>query len=93
MLTGHQAVLIRRHLPEVVSVNAVVDREIAGIYYRQLWLADGTQIVLFGEDAPRARRYRGRDDYSDRTDLVPIEPDLRGRLAMVFGPLTFGESE
>lgn len=91
MLTAHQSLAIRRHLPEVVSVRVVEDREVAGIYYRQLWLADGTQIVLFGEDAPRARRYRGRDDYSDRVDVLPIDTDLRSRLVLVFGTMTFRE--
>lgn len=93
MLTAHQRLAIRRHLPEVVSVNAVVDNEVAGICYRQLWLHDETQIVLFGEDPPRARRYRRRDDYSDRADLLPIEPDLRRRLTLVFGPIHFGSIE
>lgn len=90
MLTAHQRLAICRHLPEVVSVNAVIDNEVAGICYRQLYMVDGTQIVLFGESAPRARRYRGRDDYSDRADLVEIDQDLRRRLVLVFGPIHFG---
>ena len=94
MLTAHQAVLIRRHLSEVSSVHVSADPDDpAGIYYRQLRLDDGTQIVLFGAETPRARRYRQRDDYSDRADLLPIEPDLRRRLAMVFGPINFGDDQ
>ncbi len=92
MLTAHQSIQVRRHLPEVESVRVYADPDDpAGIYYRQLYLADATQIVLFGSDVPRARRYHRGDDYSDRADLLPIEPDLRERLALVFGPIHFGD--
>lgn len=92
MLTAHQAVLIRRQLPGVSSVHVSADPDDpAGICYRQLRLDDETQIVLFGADTPRARRYRRRDDYSDRAELLPIEPDLRERLVRVFGSINFGD--
>ena len=92
MLTAHQALMIRRHLPEVESVHVSTDRDDAArIYYRQLYLSDSTQIVLFGETETRARRYHCRDDYSNKADLLPIEPDLRRRLVLVFGALHFGD--
>lgn len=92
MLTAHQSILTKKHLPEVFSIRVSNDHDDpADIYYRLLFLEDETQIVLIGADAPRARRYRRRDDYSDRADLLPIEPDLRRRLALVFGPINFGD--
>jgi hypothetical protein len=41
------------------------------------------------------RAYRSRlvGDYSDRAEVLTIEPDLRERLELVFGAMRFGDEE
>ena len=84
--------MVRRHLPEVQHVAARNDRCEIDIAWVRLDLGDGSTIVVYGlqEDGYRCRRRRlDDDDYRDRPEDIPIEPDLRRRLELVFGHLDF----
>lgn len=93
MLTAHQRLAIRTHLPEIASVNVRDDRGEVDIAWIRLELADGSTIVVYGltEDGYRCRRTRLRDDCSDRVDVECISADMQARLVAVFGSLRFDE--
>lgn len=93
MLTAHQSIQIARHLPEVVDVYVRDDRDVVVLSIVRLRLADGSEIAVYGVDTTKCLRSRLRDDYSDRVDVLPIDPDLRVRLVAVFGPMTFRDPE
>lgn len=86
--------MLRRHLPEIRRVTTRDDRGEVDIAWIRLELGDGSTIVVYGleEDGYRCRRRRlNGEDYSDRPEDIPIEPDLRRRLETVFGSLNFGD--
>ena len=95
MLTAHQRILIRKHLPEVREVHVRDDDEIVDIAVVRLVLGGSDEIALTGRHGAQVKVWRSRlvGDYSGRVETFPIEPDLRERLVRVFGPLNFGGDE
>lgn len=93
MLTGHWRIQIARHLPEVVDVYVRDDRDIVALSIIRLRLDDGSEIAVYGVDTTKCLRSKLADDYSDRVNVLPIDPDLRERLLAVFGPMIFRDPE
>lgn len=94
MLTAHRRLLIRRHLPEVEDVNVVYGRNETSLFSAALWLSDGSQIVMTGlRGETRVWRSRRANGGSGWPEILPIEPDLRRRLTLVFGSIHFGGAE
>jgi TPP-dependent indolepyruvate ferredoxin oxidoreductase alpha subunit len=89
MLTGHQRILIRNHLPEVQEVLVIERLDPIVIRTIRLKMTDGSEIAIYGTDLEKASRSRLRPDYSDRVDEVPIPGEMRGRLELVFGKLRY----
>lgn len=95
MLTAHQRLAIRTHLPEVEEIDVRDDRgEVVEMRRVRLELRDGSIVTIhnFGGDR-RCRRLRYSSDYSDRTDVVPIPEEMRARIVAVFGAMRFDEAE
>lgn len=90
MLTAHQRLLIRNHLPEVEHVD-VREQETLDIRWIRLELYDGSTIAIYGfEDSEnRCRWMRPRTDYSDRSEILLIPAEMQARLVSIFGQLRF----
>ena len=89
MLTGHQRILIGKHLPEVDDVVVIERRDPVDMVIIRLKLIDGSEIAIYGQSLEKASRSRLRQDYSDHVDDVPIPGEMRARLETVFGKLRY----
>lgn len=89
MLTGHQRILIRNHLPEVQEVLVIERSDPIVMRIIRLKMTDGSEIAIYGTDLDKASRSRLRQDYSDRVDDVSIPGEMRVRLETVFGQLRY----
>lgn len=89
MLSAHQRLAIRTRLPEVVDVYVREDFGIVDLSIVRLLLPDSSEIVIHGIGARKCRRSRLVGDYSDKIEILAIDPGLCARLVSVFGPLIF----
>lgn len=92
MLTAHQRLAIRNHLPEVERVD-VRERETLDIRWIRLELFDGSTIAIYGfeDSGNRCRWMRPRTDYSDQLEILLVTAEMQARLVSIFGPLGFDE--